>query len=112
MSAQQISDISDIDSSPQQAYQRSKDILMNAIVQSATSKSYFTNAHSNRKQAPIWWSHECDLAVKQRKIAFRRFTAHPCSENFILLRKMNAQAKSTFKQARKLSWTNYINSLN
>jgi len=105
ISAQQISDISDIDNSPQQAYQTFKNILMNATVQSATSKSYFTNAHSNRKQAPIWWSHECDLAVQQRKIAFRRFTAHPCSENFILVRKMNAQAKRTFKQARKLSCT-------
>ena len=48
ISAQQFSDIINIDSSPQQAYQRFKDILMNAIVQSATSKSYFTNSHSNR----------------------------------------------------------------
>ena len=59
-----------------------------------------------------WWTKECGDAIRARKRAFRKFDRSSTTENLIAFRKARAFARRTIKEAKAVSWRNYVSSLN
>uniref|UniRef100_T1I8R4 Endo/exonuclease/phosphatase domain-containing protein n=1 Tax=Rhodnius prolixus TaxID=13249 RepID=T1I8R4_RHOPR len=59
-----------------------------------------------------WWSEECQEAVRKRRRAIRRFKRHCTRANFIEYKKANAEARRLIKLRKKITWANYVSSLN
>ena len=70
-----------------------------------------TSGRPRRTPVP-WWTKECGAAIRARKRAFRKFDRSSTTENLIAFRKARAFARRTIKEAKAVSWRNYVSSLN
>ncbi|KAJ4425376.1 hypothetical protein ANN_27991 [Periplaneta americana] len=50
-------------------------------------------------------------AIRDRRCALRQFEIHPTQENFVQFKRLRAKARRTVCDAKKTSWTNYVNSM-
>ena len=70
-----------------------------------------TSGRPRRTPVP-WWTKECGDAIRARKRAFKKFDRSSTTENLIAFRKARAFARRTIKEAKAVSWRNYVGSLN
>ena len=70
-----------------------------------------TSGKPRRTPVP-WWTEECGDAIRVRKRAFKMFDRRSTTDNLIAFKKARAVARRTIKEAKAVSWRNYVNSLN
>lgn len=85
--------------------------LTKIILKAAESFIPRTTGKIPHKQVP-WWNEDCYNALRTSKRAFNRYKRHPTPENFLEFKKLKAITRKTFKESRKLSWTNFVSSIN
>ena len=68
-------------------------------------------SHSNRRNKPLF-NNECKIAIRIRNAALRKFKKEPLTFNLNSFKLLKAKARKTIKQAKKISWQNYVNKLN
>ena len=81
------------------------------IITSADGCIPKTSGRPRRTPVP-WWTKECGDAIRARKRAFRKFDRSSTTENLIAFRKARAFARRIIKEAKTVSWRNYVSSLN
>ena len=67
-------------------------------------------AAAKSKKTP-WWSKECAVAVKDRRLAHRKFWKHPTVYNKINYKAKSAKVKNVVKLAKQSSLQSYVSSL-
>ena len=55
---------------------------------------------------------EYKIAIWLQNVAFCKFKKEPLTSNFNFFKLLRAKARKTIKQAKKISWQNYVNKLN
>ena len=70
-----------------------------------------TSGQPRRTPVP-WWTKECREAIRARKRAFKKFDRRSTTENAIAFRKARAFARRTIREAKVVSWRNFVTSLN
>ena len=64
------------------------------------------------RRTPVpWWTKECRDAIRARERAYKKFDRRSTTENLIAFRKARAFARRTIKEAKAVSWRNYVTSL-
>ena len=66
---------------------------------------------TNRRNTP-WFNDECRGVIQQRNAALRKFNKEPSTINLNTFKQIQAKARKTIKQTKKISWQNYVNKLN
>ncbi|MES9994020.1 MAG: reverse transcriptase domain-containing protein, partial [Candidatus Thiodiazotropha sp.] len=66
---------------------------------------------SSKKRNP-WFNNECKTAINKRKSALRKFNKNPSRENHFHSKLTRAKARRTIKEAKRMSWQQYVNKLN
>ena len=69
-----------------------------------------TSGQPRRTPVP-WWTKECRDAIRARERAYKKFDRRSTTENLIAFRKARAFARRTIKEAKAVSWRNYVTSL-
>ena len=82
-----------------------------SIILDSADQSIPKTSDQPRRSVP-WWTKECRDAIRARERAFRRFDRNSTTENAIAFRKARAFARRTIKEAKAVSWHNYVSSLN
>ena len=59
-----------------------------------------------------WFNNECKIAIQLQKAALCKFNKELSTSNLNFFKVLRAKAQKTIKQAKKISWQNYINQLN
>ena len=98
-----ISDFSNID----KLYQYIVETIKNA----AEKCIPVTKTIKNKISVP-WWNGCCRVAVKNKKLAYRKYIKHPTMDNFIFYKKMNAEAKRVVRKSKKDSWISFLAEIN
>ena len=70
-----------------------------------------TSGRPRRTPVP-WWTRECGDAIRARNRAFKKFDRRCTIENAVAFRKARAFARRVVKEAKAVSWRNYVSSLN
>ena len=65
-------------------------------------------AHKSRP----WFNDDCKKAVRIRRAAVKKFNSRPTAENLENVKIARAKARRTIRQAKKVSWRNYVSKLN
>lgn len=65
-----------------------------------------------KKNLKPWWTHECTEAKKLQNKAWGIFRRYPTYDNLISFKKAKAKARYVRRQAEKISWQNYVSSIN
>ena len=65
---------------------------------------------SNRRNTP-WFNNECKIAIRLQNAAFLKFKQEPLSSNLNSFKLLSVNARKTIKEAKKISWQNYVNKL-
>ena len=65
---------------------------------------------SNRRNTP-WFNNECKIAIRQRNASLRKLKKEPLTSNLNSFKLLKAKARKTIKQAKKISWQNYVKKL-
>ena len=81
------------------------------VLNSADGHIPRTSGQPRRTPVP-WWTKECADAIRARKRAFKKFDRSCTTENLIAFKKARAFARRTIREAKAVSWRNYVNSLN
>lgn len=87
--------------------------LMERITESANAcfgKPAEEESTTYKKRTP-WWSEECAVVVKNRKLAFKNFQKHPTMENLIEYKRASAIARYTTRTNKQNSMRDFISSL-
>ena len=63
------------------------------------------------KRVP-WWSTDCSEAVRRRKMAQRKYQRSLLVVDKIAFCRPRAVARNVMKNAKRISWINYVNSIN
>ena len=63
-----------------------------------------------RKRTP-WWTEECRSLVKERNKAYKTFSKHPTTPNWIAYKKATAKARNIIKDSKKKSLEEFVSSL-
>ena len=50
----------------------------------------------------------CRVAVKRKKVAYKRYLKNPNEGNYILYKKSNAEAKKVVRESKRNSWLNFL----
>ena len=66
---------------------------------------------SNRHNTP-WFNNECKIAIRLQKTTLCKFKKEPLTSNLNSFKLLRAKARKTIKEAKKISWQNYVNKLN
>ena len=66
---------------------------------------------SNRRNTP-WLNNECKIAIRLWNAALRKSKKEPLTSNLNSFKLLRAKTRKTIKQAKKISWQNYVNKLN
>ena len=69
-----------------------------------------TSGQPRRTPVP-WWTKECGDAIRARERAYKKFDRRSTTENLIAFKKARAFARRTIKEAKAVSWRNYVTSL-
>ena len=69
------------------------------------------NPTTHKRDRP-WFSKECKLAIRLRRAALQKFNAEPTTSNLISFKFHRANARKIIKEAKKISWQNYVSRLN
>ena len=69
-----------------------------------------TSSQPRRTPVP-WWTKECRDAIRARKRAFKKFDRRATTENLIAFRKARAFARRTIREAKAVSWRDFVTSL-
>ena len=85
-------------------------IYNNLIISSADTFIPKTKQTEPFKRVP-WWSTECSTANYERRRALRRYQRTRTSVDKVLLNRATARAKYVKRQARRMSWRKYVDSL-
>lgn len=96
------------------------DYLVEAIVFSIekvqnckpTSSSYNKRLFNKAHPPAPWWNSSCQEVLEERKKAIRAYRIDPSQNNYINLKKQEAKAKKTFKQAKRTAWKEYCFTIN
>ena len=65
---------------------------------------------SNRCNTPLF-NNECKIAIRLRNAAFRKFKKESSTSSLNSFKLLRAKARKTIKQAKNISWQNYVNKL-
>ena len=71
-----------------------------------------TSSGKSKKRKRPWFNQECLDAINNRKKALSKFKKYATSENFINFKHKKAQARRVVRNSKKLSWQNYVSTLN
>ncbi|KAK2578320.1 hypothetical protein KPH14_012621 [Odynerus spinipes] len=85
--------------------------FVNIILDSANESIPKTSNKFHKKQVP-WWNDSCLKTLQAYKQAFSHFKRHPTLENKIQYKKLRSTASRTFKENKRLSWSNFISTVN
>ena len=58
-----------------------------------------------------WWNKECDEAVRNRNVAYRRFKKYPVMINVRDYKRLRAVARRVIKGAKRCSWREFCGTL-
>ena len=59
-----------------------------------------------------WFNNECKQAIKLRNAALHKLKKEPLTSYLNSFKLLREKARRTIKEAKKISWQNYINKLN
>ena len=65
---------------------------------------------SNRRNT-LWFNNECKIAIRLWNAALHKFKKEPLTSNLNSFKLLRAKARKTIKEAKKISWQNYVNKL-
>ncbi|XP_053989865.1 uncharacterized protein LOC128882311, partial [Hylaeus volcanicus] len=87
------------------------DILTKIILDAAKTCIPNSLSKAQKKRLP-WWNEECSESLKAYKHAFQKYKRHPTFNNLYEYKRLRAYSRKTFKQQKKVSWENFISSIN
>lgn len=105
------SSVSDQNIAEFNSVQEAAEFFENHVKEAATKAIPKTKGTGKRKSPP-WWNGKCRAAIWKRKAALRRYRRTASAANFNKYSKTRAEAKRVIKQSKKLSWAEFINSIN
>ena len=94
-----------------ETYAMSAEEFTSLLLNSADGCIPKTSGQPRRTPVP-WWTKECGDAIRARKRAFKLFDRRSTTENLIAFKKARAFARRTIREAKAVSWRNYVTSLN
>ena len=86
------------------------DFLSEVIINAATESIPRSSGKFKRRPVP-WWNTRCRVARKAMRAAFTRYRRNPCDSYLISYKKLRARFRYQVKQAKRLSWVNYISTI-
>ena len=63
--------------------------------------------HANKRQGNIWWSNECEEAVKAKKEAFKSYLKNKSEANFNLMKTTKNHCNRTIQNAKRTYWNSF-----
>lgn len=103
---------------PLDAYKTFCDLIKIAVEKSipniSSNSSDYRSCHRKSRLRPNlpWWNDKCTEAVLKSKEAYLNFKYHPCEENYLEFKRLQALKKLTLKIERNSSWVALCNSFN
>ena len=94
-----------------ETYAMSAEEFTSLLLNSADGCIPKTSGQPRRTPVP-WWTKECGDAIRARKRAFKLFDRRSTTENLIAFKRARAFARRTIREAKAVSWRNYVTSLN
>ena len=94
-------------SSPSEAYDHLSSIMLGKALESIPR----TSGNPGRPVVP-WWNRECEVSRKVTRACYHRYRRYPCEVNKVSYNRARAKQKKIFKQAKRDSFTAYINGIN
>ena len=86
------------------------DFLSEIIINAATQ--FIPRSSGKFKRRPVpWWNAQCRVARKAMRATFTRYRRNPCDSYLISYKKLRARFSYQVKQAKRLSWVNYISTI-
>ena len=74
---------------------------------------FIPKTKSSNIQKPVpWWTSECNIVCNERKQALRRYQRSRLLADKIVYKRARAKAQYILKQSMKVSWQNYISTIN
>ena len=86
-------------------------ILSSTLLDIAADNFPKTSPFPKRKAKP-WFDEDCQATKKERNKANRLANKHPSAANSMRARLIQARTKKLFKQKKRVSWKNYVSSVN
>lgn len=86
-------------------------LIVEKILHAAEQSIPKTSNNFKKKPVP-WWSDDCKSALIERRRAERALKRHYSIENKIRYNRCRAKCRFTLNLARRLSWKEYISSIN
>ena len=74
-------------------------------------KTILKTSPTNKRNTP-WFNDEWRMIIQQQNAALRKFNKEPSTINLNTFKLLQAKARKTIKQTKKISWLNYVNKLN
>ena len=90
-------------------------VLVNAVRKCMLDAAYScipTTSGKQRRHPVPWWNKECFLAIKAKKVAFRRLDKFPTVENLLNYNRERAKTRRVVKESKRRSWNEYVTSIN
>lgn len=81
------------------------------IVEAANTSIGKISPTNNKKLVP-WWNKDCEKAIKNSKIAFRKLKKHNTEENRLTYKRLETHTKYIVKKSKKESWQNFCSTIN
>lgn len=75
-------------------------------------KHYNNNNKLNKNKPKTWWNEDCHRAARLRKAAYKKFQFITSRENYLKVKRLDAQAKRIFRTTKKKDFMEFCNSLN
>lgn len=91
--------------------EEANDVITSIINRAASAAIPRTTASLPRRCKP-WWNDDCRQARKFQQKAWAVFRKYPTTQHLIEFKRKRAQARRTYKEAKRESWRNYVGSLN
>ena len=86
--------------------------FLESHIKDAASKTIPKTKGVIKAKSPPWWNKWCRAAVQKRKATFRRYTKTTNDRNYNFFSKARAEAKRQINYSKRMSWSNFINSIN
>ena len=86
--------------------------IIDHILEVAEQHIKQTSPNINSKYFNPWWNENCAKAIKEKRKRLRILKRNSTSENLIAYNKASAKSRWTIKNAKKVSWCNFVTSIN
>lgn len=79
-----------------------------AVLDAAQASIPYKTTKNNNLKGNVWWSEECQQAVRDKNKAYKKLCHYGNSQNLINYKKSKAECKQTIKKAKEKYWEDFI----